>query len=116
MASWPATLPQLPMASGFSESPPDTTVRTKMDAGPAKVRRRFTANVRPIKASFLMTTAQIADLDTFYVTTTVGGSASFTWIDPRTSSSKSFRFMAPPEYNLTSGDYWSVSLQLEQLP
>lgn len=116
MASWPSTLPQLPLAGGFSESPPDTTVRTKMDAGPAKVRRRFTANVRPFKVSFLMTSEQIGYLDTFYVTTTVGGSASFTWVSPRTGSTKSFRFISPPEYNLSSGDYWSVAMQLEQLP
>ena len=116
MADWPSTLPQIPLQRGFSESPPDTTIRTKMDAGPAKLRRRFTANVRPINSSFILTKAQIAILDTFYVTTTVGGSASFTWLDPRTKVLKSFRFTAPFEYVLISGDLWTVSLKLEQMP
>jgi len=116
MSSWPSTLPALPLRSGFSESPPDTTIRTSMDAGPAKIRRRFTANVRPISVSYLLSSAQIGYLDTFYVTTTVGGSASFTMTDPRTNSSKSFRFVAPPEYSLSSGNYWNVNLKLEQMP
>ena len=116
MADWPSTLPQIPLENGFSESPPDTTIRTKMDAGPAKIRRRFTANVRPISLSFILRKAQIATLDTFYTTTTLSGSAPFSWLSPRTSSPESFRFTAPPEYVKISGDFWAVSLKLEQMP
>ena len=40
---WPATLPQEILAEGYEEGLPDVLVRTKMDAGPDKVRRRATA-------------------------------------------------------------------------
>ncbi len=45
MATWPATLPA-PALSSLRETPPDNLIRTQMDKGPAKVRRRTTANVR----------------------------------------------------------------------
>ncbi len=43
---WPPSLPQRPLAQGFSEQAPDTLIRTQMEAGPPKVRRRFTAGIR----------------------------------------------------------------------
>ena len=42
MASWPGTLPQ-EMRLPISHSQEDGRLRTKMDAGPVKMRRRYTA-------------------------------------------------------------------------
>jgi len=42
MAAYPSTLPA-PTVGGFSDAPVDATVRTTMDAGPARVRKRYTA-------------------------------------------------------------------------
>jgi hypothetical protein len=45
MASWAGTLPEyLPINA--AESSDDNLIRTEMDMGPRKVRRRFTALVR----------------------------------------------------------------------
>ncbi|QLH37711.1 MAG: hypothetical protein HWD60_00095 [Defluviicoccus sp.] len=42
-AVWPSSLPQKPLVDGFSETAPNLVVRSPMDVGPAKVRRRATA-------------------------------------------------------------------------
>lgn len=115
MASWPGTLPQLPLIQSYKETTPNVTIRTTMDAGPAKVRRRFTAGVRTINVEFLLTSAQTQTLDDFYQTTLSGGSLSFTWVNPRTGGSESCRFVQPPEYISNSG-YFRSSFSLEILP
>lgn len=56
MASWPITLPN---PSGvFTLSPQDQTVRTDMDGGNAKVRRRSRARNDNLATSWVMTDAQ----------------------------------------------------------
>ena len=98
MAAWPETLP-LPLQDGYKESPPNTTLRTAMDAGPDKVRRRYTAKPRNITIKYHMTKAQIETLDTFYVTTTLSGSLWFDWTHPRTGNACSARFINEPDYS-----------------
>ena len=116
MAAWPATLPQQLLIAGYEESPPDLALRTAMSVGPAKLRRRATAGVRPIAGEMVMTSAQVATLETFYVTTLVSGTLSFTHSHPRTAVSSTFRFTAAPSYEgLGAGDY-RVGLALEITP
>jgi hypothetical protein len=99
MAAWNDTLAAVtPSQLGFSETPPDILLRTKMDAGPVKVRRRYTAGVRIIRFSVDLTQAQVALLDTFFITACLSGSVAFTWVHPRTSASLTVRFTRPPEY------------------
>lgn len=116
METWPASLPQNVLSDGYSEKPPNTLIRTKMDAGPDKVRRRHTAGVRPFTENVLMSTAQVATLDTFYVTTTNGGADQWTWKNQRTDTTANFRFVSEPIYTHRSGNYYNVQLNLEQLP
>ncbi len=115
MALWPATLPQNFEQEGYSELSPDMTVRTKMDTGPAKVRRRFTAAPYPMSGTMRMTKDQTVDLDTFYQTTTHGGADVFTFIHPRKGTTLSCRFTAPPEYSSFEHDF-NVALKFEVLP
>jgi len=116
MPTWPATLPQKFSANGYDESPPDNLIRSKTDSGPAKIRRRTTANIRPYKTTLRMTGTQVSTLETFYITTLVGGSLAFDWNEPRSQAVKSFRFVSSPKYSARGGDFWNVSLDLEQLP
>ena len=113
MAAWPATLPQSPLVEGYSEETPDLVVRTSMDEGPAKIRRRFTANVRNITHNYLLTQAQVATLDTFFVTTLAGGALTFTFINPRTAATDTYRFRSQPTYVPVSGSLWRTRLDLE---
>jgi len=113
---WPPGLPQESLLAGNSETPPNTTLRTQMDTGPAKVRRRYTAAPRQFQRSVMLTESQVSTLDTFYVTTTAGGTSVFTWTHPRTGASVDFRFVSPPVYSALGGDLWRADMSLEILP
>lgn len=118
---WPATLPQEPKLAGHSEQPPKLTVRTEMDVGPAKVRRRTSAGVRNFSMSIVMTRAQCALLDEFFLDSAQGGALAFQWTHPRTGNLIDYRFTAPPTYNplgprSSAAAKWVATFQLEALP
>lgn len=115
MATWPTGLPQRPLADGFAESPQSNVVRSDMDVGPAKMRRRYTAEVRVYSMGLLLTTAQVVTLETFYYTT-LGCVDPFDWIDHRTNAAASYRFRSPPSYSVAGPGYWRTTLDLEVLP
>jgi len=89
-----------------------------MDQGPAKKRRRFTANVRPIVAEFIMDKSQVDTFDTFYNDTLKGGSLRFDFTEPRSGTTKEFRFTGsePPTITPLSGNLFRVSTKLEIMP
>lgn len=113
---WPGTLPQDPLLGSFSESGQGATVRTQMDAGPAKVRQRFTVEVRNISVELTMTGAQLATFDAFWATTLGYGALAFDWTDFRTLAAQTYRFVSRPSYAALGGDVWRVSFQLETVP
>jgi hypothetical protein len=114
--TWPASLPQNLEITGLQESPPNLTIRTPMEVGPPKLRRRATAGVRPIQGRQLLTKTQVATLDTFYVTTLAGGSLPFDWVHPRTQAAATFAFVSPPVYTPVGADAWYAALTLEVRP
>lgn len=117
MEVWPTTLPNGYLLAGLSENPPDLVLRSEMGAGPAKLRRKASAGVRPISRSAAMTSAEVEILDIFYVTTLGSGVDKFTWENPRTGESETVRFTSMPIYTPEGeGDYWNVSMDLEILP
>lgn len=80
MATWPSTLPA-PLAAGYQLNPGDQTLRTEMEVGSARVRRRTTARNDRVNVSWLLTETQLDALrDWFDDATTglAGGSAWFT--------------------------------------
>lgn len=115
MATWPATLPP-PALSTLQEAPPNNTIRTQMDKGPAKIRRRTTANIRPIAFSLKLTKAQVQTLDDFYNITTYSGADEFDFIHPRTDQPCTARFVQPPGYNEQEGMVYNASVSLEIMP
>lgn len=115
MASWPASIPaDAWRMEDYAQSLPDVTLRTEMDAGPAKARRRFTAATAPITGSLMLTSAQLADLLTFY--DQVGGFTIFDTTDPRTGAYQRQRFVKRPNFKAMGGDSWQVMLNLEIMP
>jgi hypothetical protein len=116
MPTWPASLPQQLEITDFQESPPNTLIRSTTDTGPPKVRSRFSAGIRPIQGRQLLTKAQVATLDTFYVTTLTRGALAFDWVHPRTGDAVSFRFVGPPVYTPIGPDAYYGRYQLEILP
>jgi hypothetical protein len=118
---WPATLPQYLPVANYQEVPPDTTLRTPMDAGPAKLRRRYTANVRNISTIMPLTEAQLRILDSFYLDDTQGGSLPFDWVHPRYAGESpglpvTMRFIKQPTYTCVEPDYYNAQLDFEIMP
>lgn len=116
MATWPSTLPDCISLAGYSERRVNGTLRTEMDAGPAFVRRRFSAVPTIFSASIVMTKDELDIFDTFYFTTTAQGAIPFDWQHPRTQDNVSMRFLEPPGYQPITSEYWTVTFSAEILP
>lgn len=113
---WPETLPQLLSASDFTHTLADNVLATEMDVGPPKRRLRSLANEAPLAGSMIMTSAQWADLETFYIDT-VSGVLPFNFPDPDDDEETiEVIFAAPPGRRYSSPGKWRVSLQLRIQP
>lgn len=66
-------------AAGFSETLPDLALRTEMEAGPRKLRRRFTTGPTAIECTVTLRAGQPELLEAFYRDTTAGGTLPFDW-------------------------------------
>lgn len=115
---WPPSLPQVPQ-KGFTETGGALILRTQMDAGLAKQRRRGLSTSQ-LNTSFILTSAQVTLLEEF-ITNTIRGVARFGFPHPRTNNIVEVRIIPQNEgtlYNLTylAPDYWTLTLQLEVLP
>lgn len=117
MAAWPGTLPQQVSWVNYEGSPRDGRVRTNMDAGPPKMRRRYTAGIKTIKCGQeALTKTQISTLTTFYETTLSMGTLAFDWVDPITQAAASLRFAEKPVWHGAGSDAFNVTYSLEILP
>lgn len=118
-AVWPNTLPPEPRLSEYTESPPDLVMRSQMSSGPAKARKRNSANVRVANFTFDLTQAQWVTFDQFFVGVIAGGALPFELIRPSTGNVADWRIVGLPEYVPLSpraiGRY-IVRFQAEMLP
>lgn len=129
MPSWPASLPQTQFLN-MTEQRQDARVRTAMDAGPAKMRRRFTTAVRTVMTPIVLDGTQRQAFDSFWINDTQEGTLKFSWSDPATDSTVNFRFVSPVMWTLDSGGapgipatsgatgtrLWRAQLHLEIVP
>lgn len=113
--TWPSALRDLWLKDSFQEAPPKNMIRTKMDVGPAKVRRRTTSNVRQFLGRMFLTPAQTVILDDFFVTSTKSGTLTIELKHPRTGVTGVYRFVKEPQYVSRNRGY-VASIQLELLP
>jgi hypothetical protein len=116
MATWPGTLPQLPMHQGFSQRKQSNVIRSPMGYGPAKSRRRTTAAIQVFTASMILTEAQKDTLVSFYDSDAGEGSISFSWVDPLMGTNESLRFTAPIQWSSKGPEVWLAVMNLEILP
>ena len=116
LAAWPGTLPAAPLIDGMQETLPDTVLRTDMDQGPAKLRRRTTAGIRILTVSYLLTHTQSDALESFYLDTLAGGALSFAYPHPRSRETVTCRFRKTPALAALNGSFFRAVLELEVLP
>jgi hypothetical protein len=120
IASWPTAnnFPQVPQ-KGFTESIGVNVIRSNMDAGPSKQRRRA-SRPNTMDLSFIMTTAQTSTLETF-IKDTLLGVKRFSFTHPRTFATVEARIVPQSEgeffrLQYLAPGYWQTSLKFEILP
>jgi hypothetical protein len=118
MATWPTTLPDISI-SGYALSPVDQTVRTDMEGGAPRTRRRTTARNDKLTVAWLMTDAQFAIFRAWFEnasTGIAGGAAWFTFsaaIGTTGVVSLEGRFVGPYKTSLAAALIWNVNAELE---
>lgn len=114
---YPPLLPTLAVLRSFAASEADNIVRTPMDAGPAKTRRRSTA--APLRWNMghpAYTAPQLRAFLQFFREDTAHGSLPFQMADPVMGGVMTCRFAAPPSWAAVTTEEFSVSVSLEILP
>lgn len=116
---WPVSLPQSPRPDGYSESGGPNVLRTPMDAGPAKMRRRA-KKPDQIPCTFPMTKAQVVAFETF-ANDTLRGVARFGIQHPRKKGTVVEARIVPGNDGLYAISFvgpnlWNVSVTLEIMP
>jgi hypothetical protein len=117
---WPIAynFPQVPQ-KGFTESVGVNVIRSPMDTGPAKMRRR---GARPsvLNVAFILTNDQAQELERF-IKSDLLGTRRFNFKHPRTGSTVEVRIVPQGDsefYKLTylAPGYWQTDLVFEVLP
>jgi len=74
IATWPSALPGWHV-EGYSYKPGDPNARTDMDAGNARIRRRFISTWSSVTLQTVLTQAQLGQFEAWWVNETFEGSA-----------------------------------------
>jgi len=112
---WPANVPLSFLHGTYQEAMPDGRLRTEMDTGPAKLRRRTTAAPRPMAGTIHIDGTQLTILVNFWTMTTYYGTLAFTFTHPYFGNTVLARFVEAPRWRTVGADY-QVELSLEVLP
>jgi len=111
---WPELLPADFLAEGLSIQPQSNVIRTTMDAGPKKARRRYTARTVKFLGKQRFDEDELALFEQFYHTEIADGVLRFNYIDPISNQLAEFRFTE--DYTITEiGGLFEVTLPLERL-
>lgn len=111
---WPKVLPKTLLIEGLAATRKSNVIRTTMDAGPKKTRRRYTATTKTFTGKILLNTEQRYALENFYYTELADGVLRFMFTDPQTLELCEFRFTEDYTENSIDGMF-EVSMSLERL-
>lgn len=118
MASWPGTLP-LPQGIGYQVAPVEQTVRTDMESGSARMRRRTAARNDKVTITWRMSDAQMAIFRAWFddaATGIAGGAVWFTValrLGTGGATTVEARFTKPFQAAFLPGSNWAVSGEIE---
>jgi hypothetical protein len=118
MSAWPSTLPS-PLANGYSIKPVDQSIRTNMEVGAARVRRRTFSRNDKVPVSWLLTDDQMAIFRAWFENGSTGASGGASWFSTSLSmgtggmSAVTARFVGPFTANRLDRSNWAVSGELE---
>lgn len=138
--TWPADLPQQVLVAGYQEQFATGNIRSQTARGPAIVRPRTSANVKPWRVSLVLHLWQVDVLEVFYRDTLVKGVWPFWMPHPRknnmplldsvshqpltnpdgtpilVAATALMRFAEAPTVVPISPVTWNGSLSLEEMP
>lgn len=114
MIAWPETLP-LPTVKGYGIQPGDAILRTEMEAGPARQRRRFTQVPSRVSVRWIMRRDQFALFEAWYRWQAKEGGA---WFEIELLGglgllTQEARFTRQFQAQLLGGTLWEIRSELE---
>lgn len=114
MIIWPETLP-LPTVEGYGIQPGDAILRTEMEAGPARQRRRFTQVPSRVSVRWIMRRDQFALFEAWYRWQAKEGGA---WFEIELLGglgllTQEARFTRQFQAQLLGGTLWEIRSELE---
>ena len=111
---YPASLPQIPQISGYSEQLQDNLIKNITGVGPSKSRPRSTAPRKTVSFPITLTQTQKETLDAFFQSSLAFGSLEFQLTLPDDSSTNAiYKFLNPPAFRSIGGSKWTTTLKLE---
>lgn len=112
--TWPTTLP-LPTIQGYGVQPSDAVLRTDMEAGLARQRRRFTSAPSIIAVRWIMNRSQFAIFEAWYKFQAKEGAEFFDieLLGGIGLTIHTARFTQQFNSNLFNGNLWEITSQLE---
>ena len=113
---WPVSLQQLVNEGSFGLKFGETLLRSDVDIGPKKVRRRFTRPIDTMAVGFDLTIAQYNTFYYFFNTTINGGATVFELNHPITGVLTNFRFTGPPDIRPKGGINFVATMEWEIIP
>lgn len=117
MATFPTSLPAA-LRSGYGLTQQSQTIRTDMETGSPRVRRRSAVRIDHIDVGWVFTDTQMDTFRTWFDSSAdcAGGAAWFTLTlksGDGSSVSAEARFMKDWQAQLTAAAIWNVTAQLE---
>ena len=118
---WPTSLPQKPLVDGYKRVVPNNLIRSSMDTGSDKVRKRGRFKPQVVSCSYVLTAAQRDTLEAFVHDSLAEGAICFNWPHPELDRLVRARIKAAQEGILDFSPYkdtawWAVSLNIEIWP
>lgn len=115
--NFPSTLPKVKMDE-YGFKPGNTNTRTEMEAGLARVRRRFLSAPTEINVAWELTRTELGIFEKFYDTDCLNGSAWFniSLVNGTGESTYAARFKEPYDAKTSNREFgWAVTAKLEVL-
>lgn len=118
MAAFPSTLPA-PLASGYSIDPQSQVIRTEMETGSPRVRRRSAVRIDHVEIGWVFTDAQMTSFRTWF-DSSAGAAGGAGWFNLTIKSGDGSsvvceaRFVEPWSASLSAGfGIWRVGAKVE---
>jgi len=114
-ATWPGALSKALKRGSFRKESIDTRLKTKMEVGPPKIRRRQTKMEYLVTGEIWVDAAEHDLLESFIDGTLAGGVLTFNFPDGITELDQEYQFEEFPAYRSEGGDIFTASFTLRQV-